>query len=147
MSKLRTRKSGLDLQLSGPSHCRVFCKFLHACGSQFPHLWQRENNACPIDLPGWGVDLKRNRVSTLPVLGMVMKVMAVALLTRNAGAHLWFHSGLEEERRAVLETQGWLSHVAFGSHAESPSRGQTPPVSLFLFNKEKVPNQPPSGRQ
>ena len=39
------------------------------------------------------MDLKRNRVSTLPVLGMVMKVMAVALLTRNAGAHLWFRSG------------------------------------------------------
>ena len=45
------------------------------------------------------MDLKRNHVNTLPVLGMMMEVMAVALLTRNAGAHLWFRSGLEQERR------------------------------------------------
>ena len=55
---------------------------------------------------------------------------------------LWFGGG----KKALLETQGRLSRVASGSRAESPSRGQTPPVSLFLFIKEKVPNQPPSGR-
>lgn len=72
------------------------------------------------------MDLKGNRVSTLPVLGMVIKVMVVSLLTRNAGAHLWFHSGLEEERKLSWKLRD-------GCHVRHPGLVQRAQVEARLL--------------